>query len=135
MNSINFILSRSPSFTILRDTCLYLSFVEIQKIGYLFPGQRSGCYSADMLLRLYKRVRNQQKKKFSYYQIKNVFLIVLYEKIEESKKELEESQRELEESQRELEESQRELEENKKLIAEKDAQIEMLMKQLEEYKK
>ena len=54
--------------------------VEIQKIGYLFPGQRSACYSADMLLRQYKRVRNQQKKKFSYYQIKNVFLIVLYEK-------------------------------------------------------
>ena len=53
--------------------------VEIQKIGYLFPGQRSACYSADMLLRQYKRVRNQQKKKFSYYQIKNVFLIVLYE--------------------------------------------------------
>lgn len=53
--------------------------VEIQKIGYLFPGQRSVCYSADMLLRQYKRVRNQQKKKFSYYQIKNVFLIVLYE--------------------------------------------------------
>ena len=53
--------------------------VEIQKIGYLFPGQRSACYSADMLLRQYKRVRNQNKKKFSYYQIKNVFLIVLYE--------------------------------------------------------
>ena len=53
--------------------------VEIQKIGYHFPGQRSACYSADMLLRQYKRVRSQQKKKFSYYQIKNVFLIVLYE--------------------------------------------------------
>ena len=54
--------------------------VEVQKIGYHFPGQRSACYSADMLLRQYKRVRSQQKDKFSYYQIKSVFLIVLYEK-------------------------------------------------------
>ena len=53
--------------------------VEVQKVGYHFPGQRSACYSADMLLRQYKRVRNQQKDKFSYYQIKSVFLIVLYE--------------------------------------------------------
>ncbi|MFR0987474.1 MAG: PD-(D/E)XK nuclease family transposase, partial [Frisingicoccus sp.] len=28
--------------------------VEVQKIGYLFPGQRSACYSADLLLRQYK---------------------------------------------------------------------------------
>ena len=53
--------------------------VEIQKIGYHFPGQRSACYSADMLLRQYKRIRSQQKENFSYHQIKNVFLIVLYE--------------------------------------------------------
>ena len=53
--------------------------VEVQKVGYHFPGQRSACYSADMLLRQYKRVRNQQKDKFSYYQIKSVFLIVFYE--------------------------------------------------------
>ncbi len=25
--------------------------VEMQKVGYLFPGQRSACYSADLLLR------------------------------------------------------------------------------------
>ena len=54
--------------------------VEVQKVGYHFPGQRSACYSADMLLRQYKRVRSQQKDKFSYYQIKSVFLIILYEK-------------------------------------------------------
>lgn len=53
--------------------------VEIQKIGYHFPGQRSACYSADMLLRQYKRIRSRQKENFSYHQIKNVFLIVLYE--------------------------------------------------------
>ena len=31
--------------------------LEIQKIGYYFPGERSACYSADLLLRQYKRVR------------------------------------------------------------------------------
>ena len=38
--------------------------VEMQKIGYLFPGQRSACYSADLLLRQYKRVRGEKKKKY-----------------------------------------------------------------------
>lgn len=32
--------------------------VEVQKIGYMFPGQRAACYSADLLLRQYKRVRS-----------------------------------------------------------------------------
>lgn len=46
--------------------------VEMQKIGYLFPGQRSACYSADLLLRQYKRVRDEKKKKFGYRDIKNI---------------------------------------------------------------
>ncbi|MBD5506931.1 MAG: hypothetical protein HDR05_02450 [Lachnospiraceae bacterium] len=54
--------------------------VEMQKIGYLFPGQRCACYSADLLLRQYKRVRGERKKKFSYRDIKNVYTIVLFEK-------------------------------------------------------
>lgn len=54
--------------------------VEIQKVGYKFPGQRSACYSADLLLRQYKRVRSTMKKKFSYKEIKNVYTIVLFEK-------------------------------------------------------
>lgn len=54
--------------------------VEIQKIGYLFPGERSACYSADLLLRQYKRVRSEKKKKFSYRDIKTVYTIVLFEK-------------------------------------------------------
>ena len=33
--------------------------LEIQKIGYYFPGERSACYSADLLLRQYKRVRKE----------------------------------------------------------------------------
>lgn len=54
--------------------------VEVQKVGYLFPGQRSACYSADLLLRQYKRVRSEKKKKFSYRNIKTVYTIVLFEK-------------------------------------------------------
>lgn len=57
-----------------------LANVEMQRVGYLFPGQRSACYSADLLLRQYKRVRDEKKKKFSYRDIKNVYTIVLYEK-------------------------------------------------------
>ncbi len=56
-----------------------LANVEIQKIGYAFPGPRSACYSADMLLRQYKRVRANQGNDFSYNNIKNVYLIVIYE--------------------------------------------------------
>ena len=53
--------------------------LEIQKIGYKFPGERSACYSADLLLRQYKRVRSKRKKKFVYKDIKQVFTIVLFE--------------------------------------------------------
>lgn len=54
--------------------------VEIQKIGYRFPGERSACYSSDLLLRQYKRVRGRQKKEFVYNQIKNVYTIVIFDK-------------------------------------------------------
>ena len=63
--------------------------VEVQKIGFNFPGQRSACYSADLLLRQYKRVKDEvaeqpesggPRKKFSYRDIKNVYTIVFFEK-------------------------------------------------------
>ncbi len=54
--------------------------VEVQKIGYLFPGERSACYSADLLLRQYKRVRSKERNKSCYKSIKNVYTIVLFEK-------------------------------------------------------
>lgn len=57
-----------------------LANVEVQKIGYFFPGERCACYSADMLLRQYKRARNTYGDAFSYDQLKKVYLIVLYEK-------------------------------------------------------
>lgn len=53
--------------------------IEIQKIGYMFPEERSACYSADLLLRQYKRIRDEKKKKFSYRDIKPVYTIVLFE--------------------------------------------------------
>lgn len=57
--------------------------VEVQKIGYLFPGQRSACYSADLLLRQYKAARQKKKedkKRFSYKDVKPVYTIVFFEK-------------------------------------------------------
>ncbi|MCD7746566.1 MAG: PD-(D/E)XK nuclease family transposase [Lachnospiraceae bacterium] len=56
--------------------------VEMQKIGYAFPGQRSSCYSADLLLRQYQRVKTDkqsQKTQFSYRYIKDVYTIILFE--------------------------------------------------------
>ncbi|MCD7955169.1 MAG: PD-(D/E)XK nuclease family transposase [Lachnospiraceae bacterium] len=57
--------------------------VEMQKIGYAFPGQRSSCYSADLLLRQYQRVKTDKKKSrdksFSYRYIKDVYTIILFE--------------------------------------------------------
>ena len=53
-----------------------ISNIEVQKIGYSFPGQRSACY----LLRQYKRAKNERKKKFSYRDIKSVYTIVFIEK-------------------------------------------------------
>lgn len=56
-----------------------LSNIEIQKIGYMFPGERSACYSADHLLRQYKRVRSEQGEHFTYRNIKKVYTIVFFE--------------------------------------------------------
>lgn len=56
-----------------------LANVEVQKVGYRFPGQRCACYSADLLLRQYKRVRGQRGEAFSYRDIKRVYTLVLIE--------------------------------------------------------
>ena len=53
--------------------------VEIQKIGYTFPGARASCYSADLLLREYKRMRDKNGKKFNYKDIMPVYTIVIFE--------------------------------------------------------
>lgn len=56
--------------------------IEMQKFSYSFPGQRSSCYSADLLLRQYQRVKtdlHSQETKFSYRYIKDVYTVVLFE--------------------------------------------------------
>ena len=53
--------------------------VEIQKQGYAFPAERISCYSADLVMRQYMRVRGQAEA-FSYRDIKKVYVIVLFEK-------------------------------------------------------
>ena len=53
--------------------------IEIQKIGYLFLGERASCYSADLLLRQYKRLRDKYKKAFLYSDIKSVYTIIFFE--------------------------------------------------------
>ncbi len=54
--------------------------VEVQKIGYMFPGERGACYSADLLLRQYKRLRGEKGKKFSYKDVKTVYTIIFFER-------------------------------------------------------
>ena len=53
--------------------------VEVQKLGYKFPGQRAACYSADLLLRQYKRIKGEKGKTFNYRDIKKVYTIIFYE--------------------------------------------------------
>ncbi len=53
--------------------------VEIQKISYYFPGERSACYGSDLLLRQYKRIRSDVGRRFSYSMMKPVYVIVLFE--------------------------------------------------------
>ncbi len=56
-----------------------LANIEVQKLGYLFTGERASCYSADLLLRQYKRLRDIKKSKFSYKDIAPVYTIVFLE--------------------------------------------------------
>jgi hypothetical protein len=57
-----------------------LANIECQKIGYKFPSQSAACYSADLLLRQYKRVRGEKGEAFCYKDVKKVYTIVLFEK-------------------------------------------------------
>ena len=62
----------------LTDGALVL--VEIQKVPYYFPGERASCYSADLLLRQYTRVKREKGKAFSYRDLQKVYTIVFFEK-------------------------------------------------------
>lgn len=53
--------------------------VEMQKIGYAFPGERGDCYVADFIMRQYNRVKNIRGDKFSFRDMRPVYLIILME--------------------------------------------------------
>lgn len=53
--------------------------VEIQKIPYLFPGQRAACYSSDLVLRQYVRLKGKTEKRSVYKDLKPVYTIVIFE--------------------------------------------------------
>ena len=53
--------------------------VEIQKLGYDFPGPRSACYSSDLVMREYTRIKAEKKKKFAYRDMGKVITIVVIE--------------------------------------------------------
>ena len=53
--------------------------VEMQKIGYHFPIERSFCYGADLLVRQYDRTKAALGKKFTYKDMRPVYIIVLME--------------------------------------------------------
>ncbi len=53
--------------------------VEMQKIGYAFPGERSSCYLSDFIMRQYNRVRSERRHLFSFRDLKPVWLIILME--------------------------------------------------------
>ena len=54
--------------------------VEILKIPYTFPGERMSCYSSDLMLRQYTRVKSSKGSSFTYKDLKTVYTIVIYEK-------------------------------------------------------
>lgn len=57
-----------------------LANVEIQRVGYAFPGQRAACYSSDLVMRQFSRVRSEKGKDFLYGDLKTIYTIVIMEK-------------------------------------------------------
>ncbi len=53
--------------------------VEMQKVGYHFPMERTFCYGADLLVRQYDRIHAELGKKFTYQEMRPVYVIVLME--------------------------------------------------------
>lgn len=54
--------------------------VEMQKVGYLFPSQRTSCYAADIIMRQYNRVKALKGKSFTYKDIQQTYLFIIMEK-------------------------------------------------------
>ena len=76
-------LTDKSSFVIMdilvqTETGSYVN-VEMQKHGYEFAGERSTCYMSDLVMRQYAQVRSEKKARFSFKDLKPVYLIVLME--------------------------------------------------------
>lgn len=54
--------------------------VEIQKSPHNFAGERLSCYSSDLVLRQYSKLKALRRQKFSYKDMSKVYTIVLFEK-------------------------------------------------------
>ena len=66
-----------------------LANIEVQKVPYLFPAERISCYSSDLLMRQYTRLKNaslNSKDRFSYNDLHHVHTIIFYEKSSETLK-------------------------------------------------
>lgn len=61
-----------------------LSNIEVQKCPYAFPAERMSCYSSDLIMRQYTRVKGEKGRKFTYQDVKKVYTIVLFEKSTEA---------------------------------------------------
>lgn len=57
-----------------------LANVEIQKVPYRFPGERMSCYSSDLVLRQYSRVKGEKGRRFRYGDMHKVYTVVIFEK-------------------------------------------------------
>jgi len=53
--------------------------VEMQKVGYAFPAERSECYASDMTMRQYSVAKQLRGKKFTFHDLKPVIVIVIME--------------------------------------------------------
>lgn len=53
--------------------------VEIRKQSYAFPAERITCYSSDLVMRQYVRVKGYKGNTFTYRDIKKVYVIVIFE--------------------------------------------------------
>lgn len=56
-----------------------LSNIEIQKCPYAFPAERMSCYSSDLVMREYTRIKGRLGKNFTYRDMKKVYTIILFE--------------------------------------------------------
>lgn len=54
--------------------------IEMQKVGYHFPLARADCYAADIIMRQYVHVREEQGDAFSFQDMQKVYCIILMEK-------------------------------------------------------